>query len=363
MAAAKGSHRPTRPAADQQARRLRPEKLPTFLEAVYALEREDEAWLRGVAAAARDVWGRPGGTVASFFDASDLNAYRRLLVVTDGLSKETVELLLRSTALMTPAMIARLFRRSAAGTVRDAAPELVPHLAETEPLGIADSFGLFGSDPNGLGCSVSILMSTAETLGADELGIYRRMAAHMGTAFRYRRRLRAEADARGSTDPTAGAEAVLDPSGKVLHAEGPAKSRAARTRLQEAVRGFDDARTRGRRGQPGSALDQHHPLVEARWTLADVNEPDGRRIVARENLATVGGLEGLTDRERQVVAFLALGRTTKEVAYALGISDSTTRVLLGRASARLGVRSRDDLVRVVTRDALPGLADVDTDNP
>ena len=69
----------------------------------------------------------------------------------------------------------------------------------------------------------------------------------------------------------------------------------------------------------------------------------------------MAGLARLTERERQVVAFLALGRSTKEIAYVLGISDSTTRVLLGRAAARLGVRSRDELVRVATREALPGL--------
>ena len=78
-------------------------------------------------------------------------------------------------------------------------------------------------------------------------------------------------------------------------------------------------------------------------------------VVARENQAAVGGLPGLTERERQVVAFLALGRSTKEIAYTLGISDSTTRVLLSRAAARMGVRTREELVRLVTRQALPGL--------
>jgi DNA-binding CsgD family transcriptional regulator len=63
----------------------------------------------------------------------------------------------------------------------------------------------------------------------------------------------------------------------------------------------------------------------------------------------------LTDRERQVVVLLALGRTSKEIAYALGISDSTARVLLARAKIRLGVRTRDELVSTVTRQALPGL--------
>jgi DNA-binding CsgD family transcriptional regulator len=64
----------------------------------------------------------------------------------------------------------------------------------------------------------------------------------------------------------------------------------------------------------------------------------------------------LTDRERQVVAILAEGRTTKEIAHALGISDSTTRVLLARAALRLSVRSRQELVQAVAAEALPDQA-------
>jgi len=52
----------------------------------------------------------------------------------------------------------------------------------------------------------------------------------------------------------------------------------------------------------------------------------------------------LTERERQVVSYLALGHTTKETAYVLGISDATVRVLLSRAAAKLGTVSRPELL-------------------
>jgi DNA-binding CsgD family transcriptional regulator len=58
----------------------------------------------------------------------------------------------------------------------------------------------------------------------------------------------------------------------------------------------------------------------------------------------VNGLEVLTHRERQVVACLALGRSTKEVAFTLGIADATVRVLLARAAGKLGVHSRGELL-------------------
>jgi DNA-binding CsgD family transcriptional regulator len=44
-----------------------------------------------------------------------------------------------------------------------------------------------------------------------------------------------------------------------------------------------------------------------------------------------------------VVSYLALGQSTKETAYALGISDATVRVLLRRAASKLGTASRVEL--------------------
>jgi DNA-binding CsgD family transcriptional regulator len=58
----------------------------------------------------------------------------------------------------------------------------------------------------------------------------------------------------------------------------------------------------------------------------------------------VHGFGRLTDRERQVVVHAALGLTNKEIAYTLGISDATVRVLVTRAAARLGVRTRKQLL-------------------
>ncbi len=83
----------------------------------------------------------------------------------------------------------------------------------------------------------------------------------------------------------------------------------------------------------------------ARWTLVDRFQRAGvRYIVAREAPKACSGFESLTDRERQVVAALAAGQSTKEAAYALEISSATVRVLVGRAVTKLGVRSRAALL-------------------
>jgi DNA-binding CsgD family transcriptional regulator len=100
----------------------------------------------------------------------------------------------------------------------------------------------------------------------------------------------------------------------------------------------DAARTS--KSESDESLRRWRPLTSARWTLVDSFERNGTRyIVARENQAEVRGLASLSDQERQAVAYLALGQSTKQTAYALGISDATVRVLLARAASKLGVRS------------------------
>jgi DNA-binding CsgD family transcriptional regulator len=108
---------------------------------------------------------------------------------------------------------------------------------------------------------------------------------------------------------------------------------------------MDAARTKGKRREGLRALDLWRPLNNARWTLVDSFEEGGRRyIVARENQAEARNFSDLTDRERQIVVHASLGMTNKQIAYALGISDATVRVLMARAAKRFGVHSRKELL-------------------
>lgn len=56
------------------------------------------------------------------------------------------------------------------------------------------------------------------------------------------------------------------------------------------------------------------------------------------------GLACLSRREREVAARLAAGQRQKEVAFDLGLADSTVRVLASRAMAKLGVRTSRELI-------------------
>lgn len=78
-------------------------------------------------------------------------------------------------------------------------------------------------------------------------------------------------------------------------------------------------------------------------------------LVARRSPGWAADLDALTDRELEVVTSAATtGKGAKEIAYDLAISPSTARVLLARACARLGVRTRKELLNLPAIKALRG---------
>jgi DNA-binding CsgD family transcriptional regulator len=155
-------------------------------------------------------------------------------------------------------------------------------------------------------------------------------------------------------NPIDDAEAILSSEGRVLDARAGAAEPAAREALAKAGRAIARLRAEGSRMEPTS---RWQPRVRTRWTLVDRFTRGGARVLlARENQTELPCLQTLTEREQQVVASALTGKSNKEIAYELGISDSTTRVLLGRAYARLGVRSRKELFDLPLLRALRGEA-------
>jgi DNA-binding NarL/FixJ family response regulator len=71
-------------------------------------------------------------------------------------------------------------------------------------------------------------------------------------------------------------------------------------------------------------IDQFAPLL-----------PDPRKTLERESL-----LEELTDRERAVFAQLAAGRSNREIAAELHVSEGTVKIHVGRILAKLNLRDR-----------------------
>jgi ATP/maltotriose-dependent transcriptional regulator MalT len=80
----------------------------------------------------------------------------------------------------------------------------------------------------------------------------------------------------------------------------------------------------------------------------------GARVAAgarRAGDARAGGTDGLTERERDVAELVARGRTNREVAEALFLSEKTVENHLSRVYAKLGLRSRAELVAALGSQA------------
>ncbi|WP_151481390.1 response regulator [Streptomyces albicerus] len=68
--------------------------------------------------------------------------------------------------------------------------------------------------------------------------------------------------------------------------------------------------------------------------------------------SSVGGPEGLSERERQVLTLVARGLNNTEVAEALGLSPLTAKTHVSRIMGKLGARDRAQLVIVAYESGL-----------
>jgi len=219
-----------------------------------------------------------------------------------------------------------------------------PHMKEfVQRFGMYDSIWITAAEPSGRGLVFHAGQPTIRWASPAEKHRWGRVAAHLSTAVRLRHALR-HGDTVHASDV---GDAVLDREGCTHDAIGAAHMPAARELLRRAVLALEMSRDELRGIDPDASLDARKALVSARWSLLDRIELDGRRyIVARENPPRAPGLAALSARERQVLAYAKLGHHNKLIAYELGIADSTVRVLLARACAKLGLRSRRDLLQV-----------------
>jgi DNA-binding CsgD family transcriptional regulator len=111
----------------------------------------------------------------------------------------------------------------------------------------------------------------------------------------------------------------------------------------------------GRDEQPTRAADE--PLAHfdlEGWRVLEVLSvgSDEYLLLRRsQDLGDAPSLAGLAVREREAVRRACAGASNKEIAYQMGVSASTIRVLLWRASKKIGVKGRLELVRRLTRSS------------
>lgn len=143
--------------------------------------------------------------------------------------------------------------------------------------------------------------------------------------------------------------AVLDPDGRVLHAEGSVRrDGAAREQLAGHVARVERGRTRRRRREVES-VNAWSALISGTWGLVEQTERGGSRHYSILETTRARHLRALTEVETQVVELSARGLTGKDVAYALGVTQSRVSKLLSSAALKLGIRTRTELVRLIAR--------------
>ncbi len=88
-------------------------------------------------------------------------------------------------------------------------------------------------------------------------------------------------------------------------------------------------------------------------------DEDGARVVTLQRYRKAGQVEDeqaaarrLSGRDRQVLALVALGHSSKEIARTLSVSPKTVDVYRARLKDQLGFRGRPDLVRFALRTGL-----------
>ena len=288
-------------------------------------------WIRDVARVAETVLGEGFGTLAWSYDVSDparpKTAGAAVSGADEGRSLGCLERFIRAThddphryVDGLPAMAATSF--SDRGLHREGA-----YAEFLGGVGVADALLVNALDPGGLGIMIAVYLPEERRTSRRRKSTLDRVAAHFATALR----LRVRADVAAEAEPAA----IFH--GLALDRVAAETSADAEAGLRAAVEVLDRSRRSGREGDDFAWPSR----VDATYTLvAEVSTKGGEYIVARKNPALGATGKSLTLREAQVLRYVDAGRSPKLVAYELGISPSTVRVLAARARKKQRDRLR-----------------------
>ncbi len=333
--------------------------LVSVIEAAYRLDGDDGTWLaRLVDRSARAGLDRGLGTCGMFYEFEG----ERVKVsspVARGTPEGSIEALRMLEHEVSSDITYRFMKDATAATggratcaTMSSRLQMGKHVRDLEihqkflaPLGIEDFMSVAATEPPDpvsralVGCLVGAPLKEITGVKRGEATAWSRVAAHMAAGMRLRR-------ARRTTKPE-DADAVLTPGGRIEAAPEADSTDATLDALKDAAKAMSRARGSSRHSDPPGAVEAWKALVSGRWTLLDHFDHDGKRyIVAVRNDPLVPTVGELSPREAQVVAYAAQGHSNKLIAYELGIAPSTVAMHLSTAGAKLGAKSRVELIRV-----------------
>lgn len=340
---------------------MRESELIAALDRAYRFDGDDASWLEELTATLSDLLDGREGLHAFLVDISDAAAPKLHTPVAVGLRDDWArrwedDWWWPFMKRVSPASVAAMLGHSTCNYSHSLWPAVTADVAEfgelierhrarpgqerlPQTMRYPDSLNLIALDSSGLGCA--IVANRAQVVDtpmpASEAKKLERLAAHIAAAYRLRK--------RRVPSGLEGAEAIFDERGRVLHAEGEARSVKAREALRATAVQVDAARRDEGPSGP-DALEGWQALTSGRWTVLDQFDRDGRRyFVARPNESEVAPHPRLTDAELRVLKALALGHSNALIAYELGLHPSTVSARLGSAQKKLGVSARLELVR------------------
>ncbi len=318
--------------------------LLTIVEAAYALDVTDQAWLRGLTDAIGPFIERGMGAYGATLDASDPGRLRLGPIYPFRGQEDMVQAIERAHREAGAARGEVLYRSGAAinGVIQSAGDAEWEDISKAGPSGVGDCSAVCALDPAGRGYVVIAPSAERQRYAPRVKRVWSRVTAHVVAMQRLRNGL-------PTLTPRAReeGEAVLTPGGKLEHAEGAAKDVSARILLREAAIARERARGRLRKREPDEAVEAWQALVAGRWSIVDRFDHDGRRfLIAHENEPESAGPRALTPREKQVVSLVAMGHTNKLIAYELGLTTDAIGRYLATAIRKLGLTSRVDVVRL-----------------
>jgi DNA-binding CsgD family transcriptional regulator len=319
--------------------------LVDVVEAAY-VPHTPRAWLEHVTCALAPLLDRGDGLLCYGFDARDMNRIELDAPIFVGAGPEVWNAMQGATEGLEPRAVQRTYLGSQPfGTVAQrfvgSSRAIFSELAHRHyaPNGFGDLLVLHIVNADRRGCLFAAPLGRSTAASRKEITLWSRVAAHLRAG--YGSSLRHGDDVEAS-------DAILEPSGRVLHASGFAKTPAARETLRQAALRAERARTSRARRDASRALDLWQELVAGRWTLIQRFDADGRRfLVARRNAGEVQSYVQLTPREQEITRRLLRGDSNKLIAHDLLVSESTISQHLENALSKLNVGSIGELRAVL----------------
>lgn len=209
--------------------------------------------------------------------------------------------------------------------------------------GVRDLF-FIGGGAGAFCCVVTVPLAEPVRLGRRVRADWQALSAHFAGGYRLRRAL---VEGGGVASGPGVGEALVDCEGGCHHASAGMDARGGLELLRHVARHVD--RTRGRSIDDAESARLWKAFLSERWAFVDGFEEGGRRYLVVRRSPCARDPRSLTARERAIAALLLEGRSSKYIAYELGLAFSTVSSHLHRIAVKLGAASRAEMVRELAR--------------